>query len=424
MFVTLAKSSVASVTFHCRGHRGISATHDKTLEFTRDENITRRATCVLGVASRHDDETLLALRGDVEVTLESGGYTDRFTATVSPFFLGDDSLVVRRGPGLRGRTFAHDASKSSADIDRALIAHLGTPDAELTVNMRAIGPATDGVLFVVSLPIGNDDDLAPRARHVLERVDLVLAEDTRRLRGLATRVDLEPAPIASYHDHNEPARADEVLARLSRGARVALVSDAGTPVVNDPGYVIVSRAVAAGHAVTPVPGPSAPLAALAAAGLPSDRFVYAGFLARRSAARQKSLIALAGTGATIVCLEAPGRVADFLDDVAVALPEWRVCIGREITKVFEEFRYGRAAELASEFADDRARGEFTIVLAPPAGGDERAADDVAGEPVDELLRSLLAQGVTATTLVRALSALPGMSRKEAYARVLELGQGQ
>jgi hypothetical protein len=151
----------------------------------------------------------LGLRGDVEVTLESGGYTDRFTATVSPFFLGDDSLVVRRGPGLRGRTFAHDASKSSADIDRALIAHLGTPDAELTVNMRAIGPATDGVLFVVSLPIGNDDDLAPRARHVLERVDLVLAEDSRRLRGLA-RADL--SRDAGYHDHNEPA--------CRRGARV------------------------------------------------------------------------------------------------------------------------------------------------------------------------------------------------------------
>jgi 16S rRNA (cytidine1402-2'-O)-methyltransferase len=290
------------------------------------------------------------------------------------------------------------------------------------VTVRQLGAPHTGVLYVVSLPIGNDDDLSPRARAVLERVDLVLAEDTRRLQALATRVGMHPAATLSYHDHNERDRADEVLSRLEAGARIALVSDAGTPMVNDPGYVVVSRAVAAGHPVSPVPGPSAPLAALTASGLPSDRFVYAGFLPRRSAARQKSLRGLAAAGMTIVCLEAPGRVADLLVDVATALPEWRVTVAREITKVFEEFRHGDPAVLAEEFADDRARGEFTIVLAPPVTASERDADEAEG--IDDLLKALLDQGVTATTLVRALSSLPGTSRKEAYARVLELGKEQ
>ena len=424
MFVPLAPSRSLPVVFQCRGHHGISATHDKTLEFTRDERITRRATCVLGVASNHDDEALLTLRGDVEVTVAAGDLTDRFTATISPFFLGDDSLVIRRGPALRARTFASDASKGSLDIDRDLVAQLADPDVELTVTIRAVGPAQSGVLYVVSLPIGNDDDLAPRARVVLERADVVLAEDTRRLQALAIRVGMRPAATTSYHDHNERERADEVLARLDQGARVALVSDAGTPLVNDPGYAIVSRAVAAGHAVSPIPGPSAPLAALTASGLPADRFVYAGFLPRRSAARQKALRAFANAGMTIVCLEAPGRVADLLGDVAATLPDWRVCVGREITKVFEEFRHGVASELASEYADEVARGEFTVVLAPPASASEPEVDAAELEPIDDLLKALLDQGVTATTLVRALSSLPGTSRKEAYARVLELGKEQ
>jgi hypothetical protein len=275
-----------SVSFVCRGHANVTATHDKTLEITRDAEISRRATCVVGVASEHDDRALLALRGRVEVTLECEGARDTFTATISPFFLGDSSLVFRRGAGLRGRTIAFDASKTAATISRELVGRLSSSGHELRVTIRAVDDEQAlGALFVVSLPIGNDDDIGRRATDVLERVDLVLAEDTRRLRALGQRIGIDVARSTSYHDHNEAERVDGVLERLRRGGRVALVSDAGTPLCSDPGYVVVSRAVAEGIPVCPVPGPSAALAVLAASGLPVDPFVFGGFLPRRSSQR-------------------------------------------------------------------------------------------------------------------------------------------
>ncbi len=163
----------------------IAGTHGKTLELTRDTQVTRRATCVLGVDSDHDDAALLALRGVVEVTLACGSLTDTFTATVTPFFLGDDSLVFRRGPALRGRTFAYESSKTAAEIDRELVRALASSNAVLDVTVQELDRDAKGVLFVVAVPIGNDDDLSPRARRVLDAADVVLAEDTRRFRDLA-----------------------------------------------------------------------------------------------------------------------------------------------------------------------------------------------------------------------------------------------
>src|SRR6185369_13985984 len=220
-------------------------------------------------------------------------------------------------------------------------------------------------LFVVSLPIGNDADISPRAVEVLERVDLVLAEDTRRLRALAQRLGIDVARATSYHDHNEQQRVDGVLERLRGGARVALVSDAGTPLFSDPGYVVVSRAVAEGIPVCPVPGPSAALAVLAASGLPVDRFVFGGFVPRRSNARRQAVKELTSIGCAVVLYESAARVAEMLADVAVVCPDWRVCLGREVTKTFEEFRYGEPAALAGEIASEKLLGECTLVIAPP-----------------------------------------------------------
>jgi 16S rRNA (cytidine1402-2'-O)-methyltransferase len=413
-----------AVSFACRGHPNVTATHDKTLELTRDGDVSRRATCVVGVASDHDDRALLALRGRVEVTLGCEGARDSFTATMSPFFLGDASLVFRRGPGLRGRTVAFDASRTAATLDRALVGKLASSDARLDVTIReAGGDRGPGALFVVSLPIGNDADLSRRAIDVLERVDLVLAEDTRRLHALARRADLTVASASSYHDHNEAERAEEVLDRLHAGARVALVSDAGTPLCSDPGYVIVSRAVADDIPVCPVPGPSAVLAVLAACGLPVDRFVFAGFLPRRSAQRRRVVQELTALGCAVVCYESAARLAAMLGDVAAVRPAWQVCVGREVTKVFEEFRRGDPGDLAAEFAADRPLGECTVVLAPPAGaGDAGEPATVTDDDVDALLGSLLEQGVPASTIVQALRALPGVGRNQAYERVLALGR--
>jgi 16S rRNA (cytidine1402-2'-O)-methyltransferase len=276
----------------------------------------------------------------------------------------------------------------------------------------------------VSVPIGNDDDLSPRARKVLEAADIVLAEDTRRFRDLTQRTGLRvDGRIVSYHDHNEAERAGEVLDQLEEGARVALVSDAGTPLFSDPGYVVISRAVDAGYAVSPVPGPSSVLAVLSASGLPVDRFTYVGFLPRRSAARQSEIRKLTERGDAFVVHEAPRRVGGLLADLAAVSPEWELCIGREVTKVFEEFRRGTAGALAAEMGDvDDARGEFTIVVAPPIGAPEATTetDAVGAEQLDRLIRALLEQGVTPKTLAKALSELPGMSHKQAYARVLAI----
>ncbi|HYL51134.1 MAG TPA: 16S rRNA (cytidine(1402)-2'-O)-methyltransferase [Acidimicrobiia bacterium] len=413
-----------SVSFQCRGHSAIAGTHGKTLELTREHQVTRRATCVLGVDSNHDDGALLALRGVVEVTLECGRLSDTFTATVTPFFVGDDSLVFRRGPALRGRTFAFDSTKIAADIDRELVGALADPNAVLDVTMRQLDREGRGVLFVVAVPIGNDDDLSPRARRVLEAADVVLAEDTRRFRDLAQRGGLHlRGSVASYHDANEAARSDEAIARMAEGARVALVSDAGTPLFSDPGYVVVSKALDAGFEVTPVPGPSSLLAVLSASGLAIDRFTYVGFLPRRSAARQAELRRLTDRRETFVLHEAPHRVGALLADLAAVCPDWRVCAGREVTKVFEEFRRGTVRELAERHATEDARGEFTLVVAPPANA-VRVADADTDAQLDRLVRALLEQGVTSRTLALALADLPGVSRKEAYARVLAVADAQ
>ena len=421
-----APANLAEVTFRAHGHPQISGSHAKTVEVTRDAEVTGRATCVLGVRSEHDDRAILRLRGYVEVTIDCAGLRDSFTATMSAFFLGDDSLVFRRGPGLRGRTLGYDATKGAADIDRALIGALRDAGAEVDVTIRELGRGDRrGAVFVVAVPIGNDDDLSPRARRVLEAADLVLAEDTRRFRDLAVRTGLQvDARVVSYHDHNESERVGDALERVERGARVALVSDAGTPLLSDPGYLLINRAVAAGYAVSPVPGPSALLAVLSASGLAVDRFTYAGFLPRRSAARQTELRGLTERGDAFVVHEAPRRVAGLLADVAAVAPEWELCVGREVTKVFEEFLRGTAATLAAQMsaAVDEARGEFTIVVAPPAGlrVASAAADPVADVQLDRFVRALLDQGVTPKTIAGALGALPGLSHKEAYARVLAI----
>jgi len=418
------RADLVSVSFVCRGHPNVTATHDKTLEITRDADISRRATCVIGVASLHDDRALLALRGEVEVTLECDGVRDSFGAAISPFFLGDSSLVFRRGAGLRGRTVAFDATKTAATLDRALVARLGSSDRELRVTISAVeAEPVVGALFVVSLPIGNDGDIGRRAIEVLERVDLVLAEDTRRLRALAQRLGVEVARSTSYHDHNEAERVEGVLERLRGGGRVALVSDAGTPLCSDPGYVVVSRAVAEGIPVSPVPGPSAALAVLAASGLPVDRFVFGGFLPRRSSQRRQVVRELSTLGCAVVLYEAAPRVAETLADIAAMCPGWRVCIGREVTKTFEEFRQGDVAALAEEVAHEKLLGELTLVVAPPiVAGVEPETTRAVGADVDELLRALLAQGVPASTVAQALRAMPGIGRNEAYERVLALGR--
>jgi 16S rRNA (cytidine1402-2'-O)-methyltransferase len=277
--------------------------------------------------------------------------------------------------------------------------------------------ANSGRLAVISTPIGNLGDLSPRAREELAAAELVAAEDTRRTGQLLTTLGLS-RPLVSLHEHNESERIGELLEKLRAGARIALVSDAGTPLLSDPGFELVRRVAQEGIAIVAVPGPSAITAALSIAGLPTERFSFEGFLPARLAERRARLGELAGESRTLVFFEAPHRIAECLEDMSAAFGgERRAAVARELTKVFETVYRGTLASLTAESRSDAnfTRGEITLVVAgaPPA-----AAADIRGQ-LDATLTVLL--GELAPSKAAALAArLTGARRNDAYARALEL----
>ena len=217
-----------------------------------------------------------------------------------------------------------------------------------------------GTLYLVSTPIGNLEDITLRAIRVLREASLIAAEDTRHTQRLLARYEIS-APCLAYHEHNKLARLDDILTALANGD-VALVSDAGTPGMSDPGFELVNACIAAGFAVVPIPGPSAPIAALVASGLPTDQWIYVGFLPRRGAERRALFNSLADAASTIVCFEAPHRLLDALADMLAILGDRRIVIAREITKLHEEFRRERISQTIGHFQAHRPRGEFTLVI--------------------------------------------------------------
>lgn len=218
-------------------------------------------------------------------------------------------------------------------------------------------------LYLVATPIGNLGDLTVRAVATLARADLICCEDTRHSRTLLAHYGIG-RPLRPLHEHNEESEVPRLLESLAAGQAIALVSDAGTPLVSDPGYRLVRAAVGAGHRVTALPGPSAALAALTVSGLPCDRFEFAGFLPPRQAARRTRLAELASTQATLILYEAPGRVGATLGDVAEVMGDRPIVVARELTKRFEEVRRGSARELADAFANVEQKGEFVLLIGP------------------------------------------------------------
>ena len=280
--------------------------------------------------------------------------------------------------------------------------------------MAAYG--THGVLYVVATPIGNLDDLSGRACTVLREVDTVLAEDTRRTRKLFHRHAI-PTPTRPFHEHNEREQTSRVLARLLEGKRFALVSDAGTPLVSDPGYVLVREARAHGVAVHCVPGPCAVTAALSVSGLPTDRFAFEGFLPARHSRRLHALGKLAHETRTMVFYEAPHRIVDALADFCAAFGEDReAVIARELTKRFESVVRGRFGDLLAQARDGRipARGEIVVVVC----GSEVSPDDE--EATDAMLRAMLDEGVAVKQTAAVAARLTGRPRNLLYRRALAL----
>ncbi|MEX0429953.1 16S rRNA (cytidine(1402)-2'-O)-methyltransferase [Spiribacter insolitus] len=274
---------------------------------------------------------------------------------------------------------------------------------------------------MVATPIGNLGDLSDRAREVLATVHRIAAEDTRHSGQLLSRLGIR-CPMISLHEHNESDRVGRILACLEAGESIALISDAGTPLISDPGYRFVRAARQAGFEVLAVPGPSSVVAALSVAGLPTDRFFFEGFLPSRSAARRRRLEALASQPHTLVFLEAGRRVAAALDDLARILGSERegaVC--RELTKRFETTRTGRLAELAEWVRADVAqvRGEFVILVGPDS--EERAPASASVPDAATLLRMLRAEGLGAKAAARVTARITGESANALYDRAVQEG---
>ena len=277
-----------------------------------------------------------------------------------------------------------------------------------------------GSLFLVATPIGNLEDVTLRALRVLREAQLLLAEDTRRTRILLERHGIAARPV-SLHAHNEVARCGEVLEALAAGRTVALVSDAGTPLVSDPGERLVAAAIEAGHAVVPVPGASAVLAALAASGLPPLPFAFLGFSPRRASARKALFDSYRDRRETLVLFESPHRTAATLRALEDALGERRACVARELTKLHEELARGTLGELAERYRDG-ARGEVTIVV---AGAPAASVDAPARAPVDLEARiaDLAAAGHSTRDIATLLARETGLPRRHIYARASRKGPG-
>jgi len=217
-----------------------------------------------------------------------------------------------------------------------------------------------GTLYLVATPIGNLEDMSPRAVRVLREASLIAAEDTRHTGKLLKHFGIE-TPITSYFEHNKLDKLDYILEKLTTGD-VALVSDAGTPAVNDPGYELVKAALDANHDVKPIPGPSAPITALTVSGLPTDSFLYLGYLPHKTSERHRRLEEVESQPYTLVFLESPYRIVEALEDIFLILGDRKICVAREMTKMFEEYWRGNVSEAVAYFKSQPARGEFTLVL--------------------------------------------------------------
>ncbi|MEA2903761.1 MAG: rRNA (cytidine1402-2-O)-methyltransferase [Alphaproteobacteria bacterium] len=294
------------------------------------------------------------------------------------------------------------------------------PAAARRYNLKGqaiVAPALAGGLHLVATPIGNLRDITLRALEVLAAADLIACEDTRVTRKLTDHYGIR-TPLTAYHDHNASEARPKLLARLAGGEAVALVSDAGTPLVSDPGFKLARAAREAGYAVTALPGPSAALAALTVCGLPTDRFLFDGFLPAKQAQRRARIAELARIPATLVLFESGPRLGAALADLAEGLGPRAAAVCRELTKLHEEVRRGDLVALAQDYAGEaETRGEIVVVIAPPA--EDATVTDAA--ELDGLLHQALAR-LSVKEAVAEIAAVTGRPRREVYQRALALAK--
>jgi 16S rRNA (cytidine1402-2'-O)-methyltransferase len=269
-------------------------------------------------------------------------------------------------------------------------------------------------LYLVATPIGNLEDITARAVRVLAEVALIAAEDTRQTQKLLSHLGIHNQ-LTSYYEHNELSKLAFILDALQAGD-VALVSDAGTPALNDPGYLLVRAVVDAGHQVSPVPGPSAPLAALVVSGLPTNQFTYLGYLPRKTTERKQQLEAIQSLPYTLVCLEAPHRLPAALDDLIAVLGDRQVAVARELTKLHEEVFRGKLSTAVVHFAETPPRGEITLVIQ----GASTETGQWLADQVQSAINSALSRGESTSRIAKQVASQSGWPRREVYKLIMEL----
>jgi len=269
-----------------------------------------------------------------------------------------------------------------------------------------------GTLYLVATPIGNLEDMSPRAVRVLREASLIAAEDTRHTGKLLKHFEIE-TPLTSYFEHNKLNKLDFILDKLSHGD-VALVSDAGTPAINDPGYELVRAALASNHDVVPVPGPSAPVTALAVSGLPTDSFLYLGYLPSKTSDRHKRLQEVDSHPYTLIFFESPHRIVESLEDILSVLGDRRICAAREMTKMFEEYWRGTVSGAVEYFKSQPARGEFTLVI---AGKEKVSSEKWTEEELFAAIEKALLEEKSAKEISAGLAEQSGWNKKEVYSLI-------
>jgi len=294
--------------------------------------------------------------------------------------------------------------------------------AKKKANTRAVnGDAGAGCLYVVATPIGNLEDISMRALRILKEADVIACEDTRQTMKLLSHFDISKR-LVSYHEHNEITRAPEIVIELEQGAKVALVSDAGTPAISDPGYRLVSLCLRHGIRVVPVPGASAFVAALAASGMPIEEFVFVGFLPSRPTERRKALRELAAEPRTLALYEAPHRLLDTLEDALEILGNRPAVVAREVTKVYEEFVRGHIEDLVAAARKKAPRGEITLLIGPPDGQSVHTENETSSANAVPLARRveeiMQERGTDRKAALKAAARERGITRREAYKQLL------
>lgn len=271
-----------------------------------------------------------------------------------------------------------------------------------------------GTLYLVATPIGNLEDMSPRAVRILRECVLIAAEDTRHTGVLLKHFEIG-TKLTSYFEHNKLDKIELILSKLEDGD-VAVVSDAGSPAINDPGYELVRAALAAGFDVRPVPGPSAPIAALTVSGLPTDSFLYLGYLPHKAGERRKSLSQVENLTYTLIFLESPYRIVDALEDILSELGDRQICVAREMTKMFEEFWRGNVSGALKYFQSQPARGEFTLVV----GGAEKSSSEWTTAEMEAAIKSGLEAGESPSRLSKRLVEESGWSKRDIYRHIQEI----